>query len=88
MKNSKYARRGIIAIRHLKNLVVVPVWDEELYDHRSDPNEWHYLAGQPEMKPIMLEHARYLPGVNRPPLKGSMGMGMNPAHSDWFGGAQ
>jgi hypothetical protein len=63
--------------------------DEELYDHRTDPNEWHNLAGQPGTKPIMLEHARYLPKVNLPPLKGSMGMGVDPAHrDDWFGGVE
>ncbi len=63
--------------------------DEELYDHRTDPNEWHNLAGQPGTKTIMLEHARYLPKVNLPPLKGSIGMGVDPAHrDDWFGGVQ
>lgn len=63
--------------------------DEELYDHRTDPNEWHNLAGQPGTKPIVLEHARYLPKVNLPPLKGSMGMGVDPAHrDDWFGGVE
>jgi hypothetical protein len=37
----------------------------------------------------MLEHARYLPKVNLPPLKGSMGMGVDPAHrDDWFGGVE
>jgi len=62
--------------------------DEELYDHRSDPNEWHNLAGQPEMKPIIVEHAKHLPEVNLAPLKGSMGMGVDPAHRDWFGGVE
>lgn len=62
--------------------------DDELYDHRSDPNEWRNLAKQPEMESVIREHAQFLPKVNVPPLKGSMGMGVDPAHRDWFGGVQ
>jgi len=59
---------------------------EELYDHRRDPNEWHNLAGRPELKTVIQAHARFLPKVNAAPLKGSTGLGVDPAHLDWFGG--
>ncbi|MGB0580020.1 MAG: sulfatase-like hydrolase/transferase, partial [Limisphaerales bacterium] len=36
--------------------------EEELYDHRSDPNEWHNLAGKPEIADRKRQLARHLPG--------------------------
>ena len=44
---------------------------EELYDLRTDPNEWHNLAAQPHLKSIKLELARWLPKVDRPAVPGS-----------------
>jgi arylsulfatase A-like enzyme len=44
---------------------------EELYDHRSDPNEWTNLAGDPKHAEILREHARWLPKINQPPVPGS-----------------
>ncbi|MCB1231137.1 MAG: sulfatase [Verrucomicrobiae bacterium] len=46
---------------------------EELYDHRTDPNEWHNLAGDPKMANIIAEHRQWLPKVNVAPLPGSAG---------------
>ena len=34
---------------------------EELYDRRSDPNEWTNLAGRGDMAPLKAELARLLP---------------------------
>lgn len=37
---------------------------EELYDHRSDPNEWHNLAGDEKFAAVIKQHAAELPKVN------------------------
>ena len=34
---------------------------EELYDHSTDPNEWHNLAGKPDFVPVKAKLARSLP---------------------------
>jgi len=39
---------------------------QELYDHRSDPNEWTNLAGDPQYADIISEHARHLPEDEKP----------------------
>jgi len=39
---------------------------EELYDHRTDPHEWHNLAGKPEYAAVIAEHKKRLPKVNLP----------------------
>ncbi len=44
---------------------------EELYDMRADPNEWHNLAGVPEMAGVLEEHRRWLPSSNAKPAAGS-----------------
>jgi arylsulfatase A-like enzyme len=44
---------------------------EELYDERSDPNEWKNLANDPRYSKVILEHKRWLPKVNLPPIPGS-----------------
>jgi arylsulfatase A-like enzyme len=41
---------------------------EELYDHRSDPNEWTNLAGRVGYESISSELAAYLPVVDAPDL--------------------
>jgi arylsulfatase A-like enzyme len=45
---------------------------EELYDHRSDPNEWTNLAADPRHAVTKKELARWLPRVNVPPVPGSV----------------
>jgi arylsulfatase A-like enzyme len=52
--------------------------DEELYDHQSDPNEWHNLAGKAKYRDVIAEHARHLPKVNVPPVPNSTGLGVAP----------
>jgi len=39
---------------------------EELYDHRSDPREWHNLAGDAQYADIIAAHAKRLPSTNVP----------------------
>jgi arylsulfatase A-like enzyme len=34
---------------------------EELYDHETDPNEWHNLASNPEFAPVKANLAKHLP---------------------------
>ncbi len=48
---------------------------EELYDHRTDPDEFENLAGLPRYATIVSEHAKWLPKVNVPPAPGSSGSG-------------
>lgn len=59
---------------------------EELYDHRTDPHEWHNLAAREDQRAVIRAHARFLPKVNVAPLEGSTGLGVDPKHLDWFGG--
>ncbi|MCH2383439.1 MAG: DUF4976 domain-containing protein, partial [Pedosphaera sp.] len=48
---------------------------EELYDHKTDPHEWHNLAAKPEHKGTIAELREHLPKVNsadapgRPPAR-------------------
>ena len=42
---------------------------EELYDHRSDPNEWYNLAGDPALDGVKKELASWLPKINAEPKK-------------------
>ncbi|WP_152052085.1 sulfatase [Tautonia marina] len=44
---------------------------EELYDLEVDPEEWTNLALDPTYEPILAEHRRWLPTVDRPPAPGS-----------------
>lgn len=39
---------------------------EELYDHRTDADEWRNLAGQPEYAEVKARLAQQLPAVNAP----------------------
>ena len=50
-------------------LVVYEDGAEELYDHRSDPDEYHNLAGDPDHKPIRDRLARWLPKKAAPEFK-------------------
>lgn len=44
---------------------------EELYDMRTDPNEWTNLATDTRYAGVIREHAQWLPKVNAPPAPGS-----------------
>jgi arylsulfatase A-like enzyme len=40
---------------------------EELYDHKTDPNEWTNLAGRPEYASVLADHRKWLPKIDLPP---------------------
>jgi arylsulfatase A-like enzyme len=40
---------------------------EELYDHRTDPNEWTNLALHPRYRPVIRRLRQHLPSVNSLP---------------------
>jgi arylsulfatase A-like enzyme len=44
---------------------------EELYDHTVDPQEWHNLAGDPNLKTVKTRLAAWLPKRNAPDLEPS-----------------
>lgn len=39
---------------------------EELYDHQSDPHEWHNLAADPRHREVLAAHRRWLPAAEAP----------------------
>lgn len=43
---------------------------EELYDHRSDPNEWKNIATSPGSKKVIAELKKWLPKTNADPAEG------------------
>lgn len=43
---------------------------EELYDHKIDPDEFTNLAGREDYSAVKDELVRWLPEINRPPVKG------------------
>ena len=44
---------------------------EELYDMRSDANEWNNLAGNPRYAQVLKQHRKWLPKTSAPPAPGS-----------------
>ncbi len=48
---------------------------EELYDHKTDPDEITNLAHLPQFATVISEHAKWLPKINVPPAAGSSGSG-------------
>lgn len=46
---------------------------EELYDMKSDPNEWHNLANNKDFADVVRQHRSWLPEKNVPPVAGSKG---------------
>jgi choline-sulfatase len=44
---------------------------EELYDHRSDPNEWTNVVGEARYADVVADHKRWLPKIDLPPALGS-----------------
>lgn len=47
--------------------------NEELYDHRTDPNEWTNVASEPQHAELITKLQRSLPATNVDPLPGSKG---------------
>ena len=42
---------------------------EELYDHKTDPQEWNNLASDPSSAKVKSSLAKRLPGVNAEPIQ-------------------
>ncbi len=42
---------------------------QELYDHRTDPNEWTNVADKPEHAEVIQKLSAHLPKVNAPPVE-------------------
>ncbi len=56
---------------------------EELYDHRSDPNEWTNLADDPQYGPIKARLARWLPKHNAAAAPGKPAFEFDPTTYRW-----
>ncbi|MCA9011817.1 MAG: sulfatase [Planctomycetaceae bacterium] len=54
---------------------------EELYDHRTDPDEWNNVASDPQHVALIASLKAWLPTTNVPPLPGSRGAD-SPLYSD------
>jgi arylsulfatase A-like enzyme len=57
---------------------------EELYDHRSDPNEWKNLANHSRFAEIKREHARWLPAGESAPVPGSATRFLDQEDGIWY----
>ncbi|MGC3969019.1 MAG: hypothetical protein QM775_17120 [Pirellulales bacterium] len=44
---------------------------EELYDRRTDPNEWTNVVGDSRYADVVAEHKKWLPKIDLPPAPGS-----------------
>ena len=57
---------------------------EELYDERTDPNEWTNLAKDSKFADVLAEHRRWLPKVNLPPVPGSAARLLQKVDGAWM----
>jgi arylsulfatase A-like enzyme len=57
---------------------------EELYDHRTDPNEWTNLAAEVKYAAIKHEMKRWLPRAPAPPVPGSKGRVLDKQGGVWM----
>lgn len=57
---------------------------EELYDHRTDPNEWTNVVHEPKLAGVVREHARWLPQVNALPVPGSAYRVLTETNGVWY----
>jgi len=48
---------------------------EELYDHQTDPLEWHNLAADPQYADLKQQFAKYLPQTNAPDVPAARSAG-------------
>lgn len=51
---------------------------QELYDHRSDPHEFHNLAGDDRYADVIAAHRQWLPPINQPLAPGSVHLDARP----------
>ena len=59
--------------------------DEELYDHDSDPHEWHNLAEKHAYAEVVKDLSQHLPWVNVKTAPGSSGLGNRDEDRQLFG---
>lgn len=57
---------------------------QELYDHRSDPNEWTNLAGDPRFAAVIADHSRWLPTTDLAPVPGSAQRILEQRAGTWY----
>jgi arylsulfatase A-like enzyme len=57
---------------------------EELYDHRTDPNEWTNVVKDPKLAGVVHEHAKWLPKLNAPPVPGSANRVLTETNGVWY----
>lgn len=57
--------------------------DEELYDHRVDPDEFHNLASDLRFADVIAEHSRWLPQRNAPGALRKSAFEFDPATYTW-----
>lgn len=58
--------------------------EEELYDHREDPDELNNLAGEPAYRHVINELRSYIPKNNAEPIPGNSSLGVHPDHAEQF----
>lgn len=56
---------------------------EELYDHRTDPHEHHNLAGDPSMKTVIADHAKWIRPTDAPHAPGSQHRVLEQVDGEW-----
>jgi len=57
---------------------------EELYDMKSDPNEWRNLAGDKKYADIIAAHAKFLPKTSAVPAPGSRSRLLEKKGDTWY----
>ena len=78
-------RRGNAAVRDERyRYIRYQDGGEELYDHRSDPNEWSNIANAPEMKPIKQRLAQWLPQTWAEPAESKSSFDFDPSKYRWI----
>lgn len=73
---ARWERPAVSTYLYLNHSVRTETWrytryhdgGEELYDHRTDPNEWRNLAGDLALRNVKQDLARWLPATNQPDL--------------------
>lgn len=57
---------------------------EELYDHASDPNEWHNLAAETASRETIARLAAWIPARDRAHVAGAAGRTLMRSGNDWL----
>ncbi|MDP6035221.1 MAG: DUF4976 domain-containing protein, partial [Verrucomicrobiota bacterium] len=76
---AKWDRPALTTFGRKNHALRTPQWryirygdgSEELYDHKTDPNEWTNLAGQPQHAGLKKELEKWFPKKNAPAAAGN-----------------